>query len=611
MDDFRRNHRLARRIAIAAMICCSTAHAIADEPAKASGSKPSESLRSLLSQGLNEQPTPIATIEATPANPTAVVTAAPKATPVDVAASPKPADTATTQAAVQPKKVTEPAPTTTSEKTIPMAAKPSGLAELLKPKSKPIVVPQLQIDAATLPSFVDQPSKPIVKRLEVSPERRVMNSEESDSVNAKEATPVLANSDVAKKPATKASESPISVAAPLQFPQPTMSEILEIESATKLAELEAIFSRQQGQAAAEAELLSSMPDSTPATSVEEPLPADLDPQLPEPTIAADESIDHSSAVDNLIPPPVTGHRVYASAPSPATMVHVNRLHQLSHLALQNAKESFKRGATHSARKYATESLRLTVDMQDARDGGNSHAKQLDVALDAIRESEDFCGRFGAVDTRSLERMVAVHETQVLKGHELVNISSMRATEAYLSIAKDGLVAAAGQSVDASDALVMLAIIEKRLAGERHSNAGAVALAMQRAAIEIAPNSSTAHRELGSTLLEQGLVPQAAWALSQSVDLRPTRVGYQTLLEASQRMGDAEMSRKCVAALNDPSLPSGIAIQTLTPDAFAANYRPDPSTFDAKNAKPTEPVQSVSAGEESRVSLRPTLSIGRR
>ena len=189
-----------------------------------------------------------------------------------------------------------------------------------------------------------------------------------------------------------------------------------------------------------------------------------------------------------------------------------------------------------------EALQSIVAMQDSKAGGNQRAKQLDIAMDAIRESEDFCGRFGPVDERALQRMVGVHETDALKNRDLENVSALEATEAYLAVAKTNLIAAAGGVQEASDALVLLGKIEKQMAGPADTHAPAVAVTLQRAAIEIAPNNALAYQALGTTLLDQGLVKQSAWALGRSIEIQPTRIGYEGLLEAARRLGDVETAR---------------------------------------------------------------------
>jgi hypothetical protein len=270
-----------------------------------------------------------------------------------------------------------------------------------------------------------------------------------------------------------------------------------------------------------------------------------------------------------------------------------------------------RRATHSAKKYALEALRSIVAMRDAEVGGNQHAKELDVALDAIRESDDFCGRFGPIDQNALRRMVVVHETDVLKGQDLENMSALEATEEYLAVATKNLIAAAGGVREASDALVLLGQIEKQMSAPGDTHGAAVAVTLQRAAIDIAPTNGPGYRELGTTLLDQGLVKQAAWALNRSVEIQPTRSGYQGLLEASRRLGDVETARLCLASLQDPNIADEIPVKELSPDVFAATYKPNLSELKNAPAQTQQTGANAPEAEKTRISLRTLFPFGRR
>ncbi|TWU57156.1 hypothetical protein [Rubripirellula reticaptiva] len=651
---------MTKRIAIATLICsCSATFTVADHPA----TKSETSLRSLLAQGFGDTSplVPSTPQAATPqtATPSAV---APSALSLPVVHESTIADESHSEAISSPKgeivpanspiarsmprpvsQLTQPAnqsqtdqddDTRETSADVAKNAHPNSLAELLRRKNNLIQVPKLaevskpreqpsptqptitsrQVASAVEPQVVakaDPVTAPAKAERKTTNEgaaiaKKLQSTESSTETHKAEAVPA--------KPQRMPSH-PVAFANPIELPGPTMLELLEAETAERRAELDAEFAKRNF------EPLTDVPNTdVPNTDVSNMGGAN---QLQQPQTVAQstgkavipESASHSLASDALIPPPLIPANQALPTPSPTALAHANRLREMAHQSLQDAKESLNRSATHSARKHATESLRMAVNMQDALEGSNHHAKHLDTALDAIRESNDFSGRFGLVDTRVLERMVSVHETEVLKSRDLSSVSAMRATEAYLSIAKDNLVAATGSSNDACDALVMLGIIEKQLHDGNESHAGEVAMTLQRAAIEIAPTSAVAHRELGITLLEQGLVPQAAWALTQSVQLRPSREGYNRLLEASRRMGDANASQKCLAALQDPTLPSGIPVKTLAPDAFAASYRPNPAAI-----QPTPPTTQTASPEvnptrpaktETRVSTRSLFPFGRR
>jgi tetratricopeptide (TPR) repeat protein len=198
-------------------------------------------------------------------------------------------------------------------------------------------------------------------------------------------------------------------------------------------------------------------------------------------------------------------------------------------------------------------------------------------------------------------MVAVHETDVLKQTELDNLSPLRATDLYLASAKSQLVAAAERSREASDALVILARIEKAIENVSESHSAAVALTLQRAAVEIAPDNALAFRELGSSLLNQGLLEHAVAALNRSVQLEPSPDSYRLLLEASRRLGDADLARRCLLALrkNESSGP-GVRVRQLAPQQFAATHLPAnrPSRVATTNQANPQSAAAQSAAAQS-------------
>lgn len=290
-----------------------------------------------------------------------------------------------------------------------------------------------------------------------------------------------------------------------------------------------------------------------------------------------------------------------------------RLHQSARQSLRNAQQRLRRRATHSARMYALETLRSIAAMQDAQQGGNRHGKKLDAALNAIRESRDFGNSFGAIDNKALKQMVAVHETPTLKDQHLDNVSSIEATEAYLNFAQENLVLATGRRREASDALVILGMVQRTTASMDNAHASAVAVTMQRAAVQIAPGNMIAHRELGTTLSRQGLVDQATRSLRRSLAIQPTRSGYQRLLELSRQSGDIDTVQVCLAALKNDNLPSEIPVRTVSPKRFAATHRPSPALIQRTKSETTVvKSSSESAGSKPvRVSFRSMLPFRRK
>lgn len=320
------------------------------------------------------------------------------------------------------------------------------------------------------------------------------------------------------------------------------------------------------------------------------------------------------AIQNLQPPAPEVSLVENELPNISATIHAKRLRKLAQAALIDSRSRLRRRATHTAKKHALEALRLSINIEDAVDGGNQHVRDLRVAQNAIRESKDFDSITTSVDWRSIQRMVAVHETEILKSDDLKNVSAVQATESYLNLARTKLVSAAGHSALAAESMLLLGMIEKQVLSREDVHSGAVSLIYHGAATEIQPSSAESHREYGRTLLEQGLVNQSIRSLKQSVALKPSRAGYQILLDASRRGGDYDLAQKCIGALNDPALFNDTAVVQLPPRQFAASYRPTPQTI---NATPS-PSASKSVGksaepakEKTRISFRSFFPFGRR
>lgn len=306
-------------------------------------------------------------------------------------------------------------------------------------------------------------------------------------------------------------------------------------------------------------------------------------------------------------------RAMTSMTSTTESVHVIRLREQARESLRMAKNRLDRQATHSARKYALAALRSIVAMQDVQVGGNRHAKQLDAAFDSIREAEDFCGRFGAIDQKALKRMVTVHETGVLKDKDLDNLSAIEATDAYLRVARENLVAASAGSREASDALVLLGRIEKQVSRVSESHSAAVAVMLQRSAIDVDDRNGSAYHSLGVTFLQQSLFSQASWALKKSLEIHPTRSAYLALLGASRRLGDVDTARLCNLALQGDKFPNDMSVRSLTPSEFASTYRPVPQAMQPVKQKTVAPVKTDSKQDEPphRAGLRSIFSFSRR
>ncbi len=254
-------------------------------------------------------------------------------------------------------------------------------------------------------------------------------------------------------------------------------------------------------------------------------------------------------------------------------IRANKLGEIAAEQIKDAKSRLRRGATHSAKRLTIQAIQNLVAVQDVRQGDNENARHLDVALTAIRESADFGARFGTLDQRSLRRLVVAHKTSVLKGKDLSLVSPMRATEAYLAIAREEIVLATASVAMASDALVLLGQIESTIAPDSDARSGAVALSLQQAAVEVDPANSDAWLQLGATMLTEGLTEESIAVLSRSVQLQPSRKGYELLMVAARQAQDITTMQQCRLALQNPHLKYQIPVRRLTQETFASMHKP--------------------------------------
>ncbi|SMP51945.1 hypothetical protein SAMN06265222_103381 [Neorhodopirellula lusitana] len=244
--------------------------------------------------------------------------------------------------------------------------------------------------------------------------------------------------------------------------------------------------------------------------------------------------------------------------------------------LRLANWSAKRGAIASAQAAATQTLRTIALLRDTQAGGNLHTQQLNECFVAIRESTDFAGRYGPVDTDAIKRLIEVHQTPTLKQVSTSQLTASRAVEAYLQFAKTRLVEATQGGPLAAEAAMILADVESWVADgaveppTEHSklHASALALTYRRAAVEIAPENPDAAAKLGRTLLRRSIPTAAKDYLLQSVNAEPTRQRVESLLEAAARSGDFILVDQCEKQLAATPLPSELPIQMMSPQDFA-------------------------------------------
>ena len=216
--------------------------------------------------------------------------------------------------------------------------------------------------------------------------------------------------------------------------------------------------------------------------------------------------------------------------------------ELAERSLQQARDSAGNKIASESRDFAFETFRLCVAAIDAAEQTGRCMEFFQTAMDAVRESEDFCKSVDGMSQSELHQLIAAHQTSVMKGVAQSELSSHDAAFRYMTFARCKLVEAASGMPEASEALMLLGAAEAELLVGSATYKHAIAVMLQRAAIEINPANHATHLALGKTLSKQGLSEQACWSLHRSVEIRPTKEAYQALLEiATQGGNDAQMA----------------------------------------------------------------------
>lgn len=85
----------------------------------------------------------------------------------------------------------------------------------------------------------------------------------------------------------------------------------------------------------------------------------------------------------------------------------------------------------TAEERARKALELIAQSIDTREQSLTATRDLAIALTAIREAEDFVGKYGLTSGETIARMVRSHSTEVLKSYDASNLSGLAAADIYL------------------------------------------------------------------------------------------------------------------------------------------------------------------------------------
>lgn len=343
-----------------------------------------------------------------------------------------------------------------------------------------------------------------------------------------------------------------------------------------------------------------------------PPPAAVEPEAePTPAEIRQERISQKRAEQRVRSELEEASRPFYSLP-PSDQINLgSRRSQLAEEAVEQlrlANWATKRGAIASAKSAAVETLRTIAALRDTQIGNNSHTQSLAECFDAVRESSDFAGRYGPIDTRAIARLIEVHQTPALKHVVTDHLTSARAVEAYLNFAKMRLVQAVQGGPLAAEAALILADLEvlvsngaiEASADQSSLHSAELALMYRRAAVEISPDNADAYAQLGRTLLRRSIPGAAKACLLASVRVQPTRQRVEALLEAAALSGDFILVDQCEKQLANAALPSELPVRVMSPEAFARTSQSMP-----QRSGPTQSFSPVSQSSPNpRVATQP-------
>ncbi len=275
--------------------------------------------------------------------------------------------------------------------------------------------------------------------------------------------------------------------------------------------------------------------------------------------------------------------------------------------IAQATREYGVGASLSAETSAWTAIRWAAESVDlaqrengtavSSDAGASALDRLQRARQAIREARDFSGIYGSVDARAITRMAKSHLTDVLDDQPTQGLSATDAADRYLDDARVQLAPIAAQSVEAAQAMDLLAAIYLRRADAR-TLPSSTALCLRRAALQGQPGNASLASRLGMHLADVGLVEEARWALEHSLSLEADPATADALVKVLRRSGQGDDAARLIVSMQnlapansmtqaDPPRPQKSRIKIpeitqLSPADFAALSKPVMQTSSQTN-----------------------------
>ncbi|MEX2139384.1 MAG: hypothetical protein WD894_08990 [Pirellulales bacterium] len=201
-----------------------------------------------------------------------------------------------------------------------------------------------------------------------------------------------------------------------------------------------------------------------------------------------------------------------------------------------------RGATYTARAEFVRALRLSVAALDEQRQTDAHSRAMTNGLRALEEAEEFVSAAAIGRMRSIEAILAGHQTPILHDESIEELTPAQALQRYLTYAQDQLAAAAGDLQPAATALYALGKLEiTAMPAEIGSLASARAAVYFQASLMVNPQHALAANELGVLLAGHGRLEEAKAALLHSVRSGPQAAAWHNLAIVHHRLGELDLA----------------------------------------------------------------------
>jgi hypothetical protein len=298
----------------------------------------------------------------------------------------------------------------------------------------------------------------------------------------------------------------------------------------------------------------------------------------------DEGQERRERIAKQVSEEILGDRLYPQerlgvAPVSGSVTPVHLLRECEERAIA-ADGLLKRGATFAAREEVVGAIRCLASASDLQQGGRRYTESLEEGLSSLREAGDFLGRYGNVDAEGIARMVASHETMVLKDRDLSSLTAHAAADSYLDHARINLMQAVNGHPQGARLLMLLANSERARSSDKSNIADAIAITCLRAAVGSNSKDPLLASELGYHTMRAGLLGEAKWALERSLATQPSVSAMQNLIETHRLAGNVDRARQLAASLPNQGT------QTKQPSMLVTAV---PSSTFAKISPPVQPV----------------------